>query len=1224
MRKIYKYWKILLLAVVLLSTTFMVRLSAAGSISVIIFGDNIDESVIWEVGSNPVTWSANAFQDGAELDLTGDNKITWTSSDQTVILARNPSTSGVTSNIILQPVGAGTATITATYSYSDGAGHTATVTAQKTITVNLRVTNAPSNVFEDSDPNYTVNTNSNHDLLWYSNNPSVVSVSAGAAGKGILDFKGGGIATITCQEPDGSISASFDIVVNARFTETSTNVKIPYNANYTIKTNSGGHIYYESSDPNIVTVTSEGVARGRSAGMAQIYIYSVSSDNEWYSKITRRTLDVNVGLEIVSSYSNVVVGDILNLTTNIGGSYTSGINWISEDTSIAEVNSSGVVTTKKKGTVKIRASVYNETLFGTTDIQTAEITITIADKFSLSETEHSANAGDEFTLTAHATDSTANITWHSSNEGVVSVEADAEDSFTAHVTALSKGQATITATQNVNGVERKATCVVTVRLPVEGVSIESRLDLNKGQSRQLTLRFTPEIPDNRNVKWYSSDENIATVTQTGIVEAVGGGQTVITVISEDGMHVASCIVTVTVPVEQVELSIHNVQTQFSVGQYQLSCTVTPDEDGVNKEVKWTSDDESVAIVNENGLVTFIKPGMVTIRVTTRGLNAENMNESDNCLFSIKQPVTGVTLNTETLSKEVGDTFTLYATISPEDASNKNIVWKIPADAQNVIKKVDNNNNTEANFEAIGSGKCTLVAESADDGSIEAQCIVTVTQPVTSIEAHNVPITMRKGAKLDLNKYITILPSDASNKAVTWKSSNTTNVAVDSATGEASAVNAGNSTITVTSVGSSKVLTQFMITVVNDVTGVSLNYENRTINKDDTFMLRATVKPSNAYNKRVTYYSSDASVASVSSDGVVTGKKGGTAYIYAKTVEGGFISRCKVTVKEKVSSVKLSGNSHYLNYKKSKYLTATVTRTSASNKVLRWTSSNTKVLKVNSKTGRITAVGYGTAYVYARATDGSGKYARFRIRVIRPVKKVKISPSRVTLLEGKSKQLKATVTPSNASVKGITWKSSDKSVATVDSSGRITAVSPGSCTISATSKDGNKVKGNCYVVVRQVVETSAIRINASNMTMLRGQSRTLSARVSPSNSTESYKWYSSDTSVATVSKSGKVVAKGQGTAQIYAVSTVSGVESAACEVTVLALNSTRITLEQYDTFDLDVFGSSGTIRWYTSNKRVATVSSGGMITAKMAGLATITAKANGKTLYCRIRVVTMKK
>ena len=212
-------------------------------------------------------------------------------------------------------------------------------------------------------------------------------------------------------------------------------------------------------------------------------------------------------------------------------------------------------------------------------------------------------------------------------------------------------------------------------------------------------------------------------------------------------------------------------------------------------------------------------------------------------------------------------------------------------------------------------------------------------------------------------------------------------------------------------------------------------------------------------------------------------------------------------------------------------------------------------------------------------------------------------------------------PADATIQEIEWSSSDPTVASVDYSGQITGITAGICKIYATSSDGNNIIGVCRVTVKETVPATAISINSKKITMLPGQTRGLTARIKPSRSTESMYWVSGDTSIATVSSNGVITAKGQGITEIYCISNESGVES-SCEVIVLALNATFITIGQYDTYDLDVFGSTENIKWYSNNKRVATVSTSGQVIARMPGRTTITAKVNGKILYCTITVTTI--
>lgn len=143
-----------------------------------------------------------------------------------------------------------------------------------------------------------------------------------------------------------------------------------------------------------------------------------------------------------------------------------------------------------------------------------------------------------------------------------------------------------------------------------------------------------------------------------------------------------------------------------------------------------------------------------------------------------------------------------------------------------------------------------------------------------------------------------------------------------------------------------------------------------------------------------------------------------------------------------------------------------------------------------------------------------------------------------------------------------------------------------------------------------------------MVLLPGQTEAANARLKPSKSTDGVTWITGDPCVATVNKNGVVTAKGQGQTEIYCIAD-SGVES-SFTVIVPALNSSKITLEQYDSYVLDVFGATEKIKWYTNNKRIATVDANGNVIARGVGTTTITAKVNGKVLYCKVTVTKIKK
>ena len=179
-----------------------------------------------------------------------------------------------------------------------------------------------------------------------------------------------------------------------------------------------------------------------------------------------------------------------------------------------------------------------------------------------------------------------------------------------------------------------------------------------------------------------------------------------------------------------------------------------------------------------------------------------------------------------------------------------------------------------------------------------------------------------------------------------------------------------------------------------------------------------------------------------------------------------ISKPKVN---KVTSVVLNKKFVTLLNGRSINVNAKITPSNATNKKLKWTTSNSKVAVVNSQ-GKITAKGKGVATIKATALDGSKKYATCKVTVKQPVTSVKLNKKSVTLkVKGNAKQktvtLTATVSPSNAYVKTVTWKSSNSKVATVNSKGKVTAKKRGACYIIATAKDGSKKYAKCKIIVR---------------------------------------------------------------------------------------------------------------------------------------------------------------
>lgn len=174
-----------------------------------------------------------------------------------------------------------------------------------------------------------------------------------------------------------------------------------------------------------------------------------------------------------------------------------------------------------------------------------------------------------------------------------------------------------------------------------------------------------------------------------------------------------------------------------------------------------------------------------------------------------------------------------------------------------------------------------------------------------------------------------------------------------------------------------------------------------------------------------------------------------------------------------TGVSISPDSKTLNKGETVQLTATVLPTDATDKTVIWSSSNNDIASVDNN-GEVTAVGPGTATITATANDGSGKAASCRITVNEPytppaivhITGISLDRETATIQKGSILQLSATVTPSNADDKTVRWESSNTDVATVDDNGKVTAIAPGTATITVTTTDQRKT-ATCSVTVTDI-------------------------------------------------------------------------------------------------------------------------------------------------------------
>ena len=346
-----------------------------------------------------------------------------------------------------------------------------------------------------------------------------------------------------------------------------------------------------------------------------------------------------------------------------------------------------------------------------------------------------------------------------------------------------------------------------------------------------------------------------------------------------------------------------------------------------------------------------------------------------------------------------------------------------------------------------------------------------------------------------------------------------------------------------------------------VAGVSLDKTEIVLVEGSSEKLTATVEPTNATNKNVTWSSDHEAIATVDQNGTVTARRGGQAIITVTTEDGAKTATCKVTVNAPqtvpVTGVTLDKAELTLEKGSTGTLKATVEPQNATNNTVTWSSSNEEVATVAN--GTVTAVSAGEATITVTTEDGA-KTATCKVTVNAPqtvpVTGVTLDKAELTLEKGSTGTLKATVEPQNATNNTVTWSSSNEEVATV-ANGTVTAVSAGEATITVTTEDGAKT-ATCKVTVKpQNVLVTAISV-PSTATLYVGNTATLTATVTPTNATnQKVTWSSNNESVATVGTDGTVTAVSAGTATITATAQDGSGISGSCVVTVQQADTTAL-------------------------------------------------------------------
>lgn len=530
------------------------------------------------------------------------------------------------------------------------------------------------------------------------------------------------------------------------------------------------------------------------------------------------------------------------------------------------------------------------------------------------------------------------VNWTSSDTNIATVNAS------GLVTGVSNGMANITVTTQDGGKTAQSSIKVTPVIHVTSVLLDSAISIGLSTSKNLTANVLPANALNKNVSWASSDTTVARINSSGLVTGLKLGTTTITVTTKDGAKTATGVLTVGTTVIANNCGgptignfiadnpqSPNMWTSTVTTAIDLSGVVRPAPVDAYKTQRNTGspmtyryenlipNSKYVVCLHFAELSTVITAGKRKFNVTAntvadtllknfdiltqaggkyRGIVREfevkstvqgqialvfrpiaNLNyPAINAIEIGLNPLSSVAVNPATAFVGVGDTTRLAATVLPANATNQRVTW---TSSNTSIVSVDANGLLKGE----SPGSAVITATTNESGKTASSTVTAANIAVTGV---TLPATSAVGVNNSITLVASIQPANATNKAITWSSSDAGIVSV-SQSGVLTGVSPGNATITVTTQDGAKTASSVITSSNVLLTSVVLNKTTATVGVGDTTSIKATVAPAIASNKTVLWSSSNPAVATVSNNGIVTAIAIGTATIAATAQDASGIS-----------------------------------------------------------------------------------------------------------------------------------------------------------------------------------------------------------------------------------------------------------------------------------------------------------------------------------------------
>ena len=873
-------------------------------------------------------------------------------------------------------------------------------------------------------------------LIYNSTDFDVVSVDGEGNIKAIQEGVANITITFTGNDRYKSSNATVKVVVSKIPTEIhveSTDVTLNLTENTTINANlnppEAGDLTYAIADSNIISIEN-GLIIAKAVGKTTITVSYSGNDNYTASddviiNVTVVTIETNVHVD--DSDISLYVDDEVNLNATLSPGEAGDLSYISSNSSVVTVDGEGnlvaigegsaVVTIEYIGAGKYLSS--NATVKVT--VSKIKTQITAIDKITLNLTESDGTNINATLSPGEAGD----LSYISSNSSVVFVDIEGK------ILTVGAGTATITvsyAGNNKYSASELNITVTVVTIPTE-IKVLDEISLYVDDEVNLNATLSPSgVGD---LIYFSGNSSVVTVDGEGNLVAIGEGSAVVTIEYVGAGKYLSSNATVKVTVSKItpEITIGNTDISLYVDEeVNINATLFPSGIG---DLNYISDNETVAIIDENGNIVAKAQGETTINVTFSGNNKYNqLQKSVNVKVSCIP--TSINVNS-TITMEVGLGMSIGATLSPKIGALNY------ASNDSDILEVDSNGM----IFSISSGKATVTI-GFDGNEKYAPSSVNVTVTIT-----------KRTTSIDVRSNITLVVEDHENinanlrpisEKLIYSSSNSSVVSVDEK-GNLVANSKGSATITIIyegSIANYPANTTVNVTVTAKPTSINVNKNKISLTVGNNETVKATLN--GPQDGRLTFITSNENIAFVDNLGTIYAVGKGTATITVKYAgNDDYLPTSKViTVNVSPISTEINVTSPItLPLYDSIELDAILTPDVGS---LNYHTSDSSIAVVSGN-GKVTAMGIGTAIItvsYAGNSQYGESFKYVTIYVTLEASHINVADS-VDLNVGDTKNLNAVLTPNG--IGNLIYTSSDSSVVSVDSNGRLIAIKEGNAVIT---------------------------------------------------------------------------------------------------------------------------------------------------------------------------------